>query len=318
MMHGLLKYLRMLATHNAGLKLLAIFLAIVSWYGIRKAISFEVTAPDVPLQVSPPEGFAIQFQSETAVDVTFRGSQEDIRLLDVKRLMVNVDMQNVAEAGSYEIALAPDQVEGARGVRPFRLHPARLRVELDREQEKTVPVRPRITGRPLFGQVDSVVSDPERVILRGPARKLQAVDQVHTVPIDVDGRIESFTRRTAIAQPSETWHARMVPSETHVEVTITATPARREWRRQPVRALVAPHGRIQSIEMDPERVDVVVHGRADVLERLDAPLVYVDCTDLKLDADHVLDIVVMVRDLEVETEVQPSNSTVTVHSERRQ
>ncbi len=309
-MKSLLRYIRAFVAHNAGLKLLALFLAVVSWYGIRKAISFEVTTPDVRVQVSPPEGFAIQYQSETTVDVTFRGSQEDIRFLDVKRLMVNVDMQHVAESGSYEMTLTPDHVEGARGVRPFRIHPTRLRVELDREEEKKVPVRPRITGRPLAGQVASVVSDPDVVTLRGPARKLQSVDQVHTVPIDVDGRIESFTRRTAIAQPGETWHARIVPNETQVDVTITSTPASREWPQQRVRALVAPHGRRQKIEIEPERVDIVVSGSAEVLERLDAPLVYVDCTDLKPDTSYDLDIVIMVRDLEVEVQAHPSIAKV--------
>lgn len=312
MLHGVLKSLRAFMTHNAGLKLLALFLATVSWYGIRKAISFEVTTPDVRLQVTPPEGFAVQYQSDASADVTFRGSQEDIRLLDVKGLVVNVDMQHVAVAGSYEIALTPDHVEGARGVRPFRLHPARLRVELDREEEKKVPIRPRITGRPLSGQVASAVSDPDTVILRGPARKLQAVDQVTTVPIDVDGRIESFTRRTALAQPGETWHVRMAPSETQVQVTITATPARRQWPGQPVRALIAPHGRKQSVTIEPDRVDVEVSGNADILDRLDAPLVYIDCTDLKPNTLYELEIMVAVRDLELEARTQPSNATVTV------
>ncbi len=311
-MNFLLKQIVSFFTVNSGSKLLALLLAVVTWYGIRRAISFEVTTPDVRVVVTPPPGFAIQYQSESHVDVTFRGSQEDIRLLDVKRLLVTAEMRHVDEPGSYELNLTPEHVEGARGVRPFRIHPTRLRAELDREEEKKVPVRPRITGRPLAGQVESVVSDPSVVTLRGPARQLRLVDQVHTVPIDVEGRIESFTRRVAMAQPGDTWYVQIDPDEVEVEVLITATPASREWPDQRVKAVVAAGGRRRRIQIEPQRVHVVANGNAEILDRLDSPLVYVDCVDLEPETSYELPVQVLVRDLDVETQTQPSSVTVMV------
>ncbi len=310
-MNTVRSHLKAFVTQNYGSKLLALFLAVVSWYGIRKTISFEVTTPDVRVAVIPPPGFAVQFQSEPVVDVTFRGSQEDIRFLDVKRLIVGVDLQHINEAGSHEIPLSPSQVQGARGVRPFRVHPSRLRVELDREEEKRVPVRARIVGRPLSGQVESVLSDPPLVTLRGPARKLQMIDQVVTLPVDVDGRIESFSRRIAVAQPSDSWTAHIMPTEIQVEVMITARPSSREWLRQPVLALVAPHARRQ-IEIEPALVDVTVRGNADVLDRLDALLVLIDCTELKSGASYDLPVSVRVPDLDLTARADPSSVRVTV------
>ncbi len=311
-MNFLLKQIVSFFTVNSGAKLLALLLAVVTWYGIRKAISFEVTTPDVRVVVTPPEGFAIQHQSETHVDVTFRGSQEDIRFLDVKRLLVTVDMRHVDEAGSYEVNLTPEYVEGARGVRPFRIHPSRLRVELDREEEKNVPVRPRISGRPLAGRVESVVSDPSVVTVRGPARQLQSVDQLNTVPIDVDGRIESFTRRVAMVQPGDTWYVQIDPDEVRVEVLISSRPASREWPDQRVKALIAAHARRRRIQIEPQRVHVLVSGSEEILDRLEAPLVYVDCMDLEPDTSYELPVQVLFRDMDVEAQAQPSSVTVIV------
>ncbi len=306
-----LVYIRTFATRNSGVKALALFLAIVSWYGIRRTISFEVTASDVRVEIMPPPGFAVQHQSETGVDITFRGSQEDIRFLNVKRLVVAVDMQQIQEAGSYEISLTAEQVKGARGVRPFSVHPGSLWVELDRKEEKKIPVKPRIVGRPLSGQVENINLDPEMVSLIGPARKLQIIDHLVTAPINVDGRTESFAQRTEIAQPSDSWHAQIVPSEIRVEVAITPAPSRRQWLRQPVLALVAPRAR-QKIAIEPAWVDVFVVGEPATLELLDKPLVTVDCTELEPGKEYDLPVTVTVRDLNAVTEAEPGMVRVVV------
>ncbi len=312
-MNTILARVKFYTTHNIGLKLLALFLAAASWYGIRKAISFEVTTPDVRLEITPPPGYAVQYQSEASIDVTFLGSQEDIRFLDVKQLEVAVGLKMVDADGPYEVFLAPEHVMGARGVRPIRLNPTRVRVELDREDEKQVPVRPRIVGRPLSGQVESSTSDPATVTLRGPARKLRQIDQVMTAPIDVDGRIESFARRVPILQPSDAWAARIAPSETMVEVIIAVTPAQRDWPQQPVLALLTPGSRYQ-VTIEPARVDITLTGKAETLDRLTdyRPRVTVDCTALKPNADYELPVHVTPPDLDVEIHTDPPGVRVTI------
>ena len=70
---------------NAGLKLLALILAALSFYAIRGVTSFEVRY-DVPVEVSVEKGTAILEQDAEAVQVTFRGSPEDLRHVEQSQL----------------------------------------------------------------------------------------------------------------------------------------------------------------------------------------------------------------------------------------
>ena len=244
-------------------KILSLGLAVISWYAIRDATSFEVVMRDVRLEIQVPDGMAIQNQSATSVDVTFRGSQEDTRLIDPARLRAVVDLR-AASAGSTELQIGPRIVEGVRGVRAVDVKPNRLRVSLDRESEKLMSVKGMWTGKPLLGQVESVTCDPPIVRVRGPARKLDATEMVYTSPVDVDGRIESFAKRSPVLPPSDTWGVRIEPPEVQLKIRIVQKSAEREWDNVPVMAMVPPGLSVNAV-FRPSQVSVMASGRSEVL-----------------------------------------------------
>jgi YbbR domain-containing protein len=246
--------------HNKGLKLLSLLMAAISWYVIQDAISFEVEIPDLRLQIQVQDGMAILNQSASTVDVTFRGSQEDIQRLDPRRLQAVVDMTQTEEV-SKEVALTPGMIRGVRGARAVAVHPARIHVTLDRQAEKRVPVKGRTVGSPLFGEVDAVICDPSTVLLRGSAAKLRTTDCVYTQPVDVDGRVESFVRRSTLQAPGDNWVAQMDPSDVQVKVNLTRRNATLERKGVAVNAIMDP-GRTLGIDIEPPTVDIVLMGRA--------------------------------------------------------
>lgn len=263
------------------LKLLALLLAVVSWYAIRGAIRFEITLPDVPVEIRVADGWAVQEQQTDTVRVTFRGSQEDIRLLDHKQIRAVADVRTNATVGTGEARLTPGHIKGMRGVRAIRVEPDRIQVSLDRESEKQVPVKSRTVGKPLAGAVEQTVCEPATVLLRGPDRRLRETEWVYTEPVEVDGRVESFVKRCRVAPPSDTWAPRIEPADVQVRVTITHTAESLEFKDVPVTALLPPGARY-GVDITPARVTIRVEGRAEALEplRRGMPKAFIDCVDL--------------------------------------
>jgi YbbR domain-containing protein len=229
---------------------------------------------------------AILHQSATSVDVTFRGSQDDIRLIDPNQIKAVVDLKAV-EAGTEEALVGPKSIEGVRGVRAVEVRPDRVWVTLDRESEKNVVVKGMYSGKPLLGQVESVVCDPPVVRLRGPARKLATAEFLYTAPVDVDGRIEPFAKRAPVLPPSDTWVARMEPSEVQVRINIVQKSGERQWDSLPVVTVVPPGVPVRTT-VKPGRVRVIVSGRSDLLEGMaDGHIkVLADCTGLAVPGEH--------------------------------
>jgi len=248
--------IRELFVKNKRLKLLSFVLATMTWYIIQDTISFEIEIPDVRLDIQVQDGMAILNQSASTVDVTFRGSQDDIQRLDTRRLQAVVELTRESNELSHEIILKPAMIKGVRGVRAVAIHPERIVVKLDRQAEKRVPVKGRTIGSPLFGQIDAVMCEPSTVLLLGPAQKLKTTECVYTQPVDVDGRVESFMRRTPVQAPGDNWVAHMEPSDVQVKVTIAGKSAGQLWKNIPVSAVVES-GSSLLVDLDPLSVDVI-------------------------------------------------------------
>ena len=286
-----LDLIRRILLENKGLKLLSLLMATLSWLMIRDAISLEVVIPDIRLQIRAREGMAILNQSASSVDVTVRGSQEDIQRLDPHRIQAIVELNDSGSAMSTDIEINPGMVHGVRGARAVAVQPTRIHVALDRQDEKRVPVRVRTTGVPLFGTVESATPDPATVLLKGPAARLRTTECVYTQPVDVDGRVESFLHRMALQAPGDNWVATMEPNEVQVKVTFVSQAGGKEWKAVPVKAVVDP-GQGVTIDIEPATVDVVVTGRSNELALVDTAQlrVFADCTGLSAPGTHTVPV----------------------------
>ncbi|NLB59956.1 MAG: YbbR-like domain-containing protein [Lentisphaerae bacterium] len=273
--------IKKLIFHNSGLKLLALLLAVASWLAIHETISFEVAIAEIPLQISTGRGWAVFHQSANAVTATFRGSQEDIRLIDPKQIKAVIDLRTNAVAGALEVTITPRMIQGVRGVRPVQIHPEHVRISLDHETEKMVPVKGRVAGKPFAGAVEAIICEPAAVSLRGPAQQLQQTEWLYTEPLDIEGRIEGFAKRCRVLPPSDTWSPQIEPAEVQVEVVIAEKMDSRLWKDVPLLAIGQP-GVSLKVEITPTRVSVRATGTSAALEGLGAaaPQAFVDCVDL--------------------------------------
>jgi len=251
-----------------GLKLLALVLASITWLYIRETTSFEDVVGDIPVEVLLPEGWAIQERSVNTVEVTFRGSQPDIRALSKSQVRLQVDVRNRDIEQNMLVKLDPSKVSSPRAVRAMYVDPPEMVLTLDRETDKVVPVRVDVLGQPPEGfDLESMTVTPSTITVHGPEQRLAGVDYVRTVPIEMEGRIRSFQVNRALVAPGENWQARMDVDRVRVEFTIVERSVRRDFSDVPVKALRSP-GSSRPIILTPALVDVSLRGRSDVMTNL--------------------------------------------------
>lgn len=255
--------------NNRTAKMMALVLAVVSWYGIRLAINFVKVVEDVPLTIRLDEGWAILDRSAQTVDVTFRGSQEDVRNLNASQVKVVIDLKGEVREGTRAIRLKPKFVSGSGAARAISIRPEEIVLSLDRQSEKKVPVKADLQGSTPDGfEVETVSCSPATVKLMGPQKRLAEVDSVRTVPVDIEGRTRSFKRlKVAILPPGENWVAKLDPETVAVEVSITERASTRTFTDIPVSVMTDPIMN-QRVVISSNRVSVTVRGRADLLRAI--------------------------------------------------
>ena len=264
--------------NNWQLKLLATGLAVLAFYGIRGATSFEVPY-DIPLKVEVGQGIAILDQPKT-VRVLFRGSQDDLRRLSQKEIAAVVRPKATDPTGSERITLGSGDIEGAPGVRVMQIDPRVVVLSFDRESEKVIPVaKPQTIGVPLIGKVELDYT-PREVTIRGSNLRLQNTKEVSTEPVDVDGRVESFTKRVKVLL-SDAGVSKVTPPEVTVTVNIVTRSVVREWTNVVVKGTV-PSGFAGVLKFEPAVVKVMMKGRPEEVGSIptNAVLAFVDCSGL--------------------------------------
>lgn len=251
---------------------LSVVLAVIVWTTIREAISFETVVRDVPIRIVTAEGMTVLEQSAEEADVWFRGAQSDLAQLERQNVRIEVTALSAGRAGEARqvVELRPMHVRSAGGARPVRIEPARIAFSVDREGERTVPVRAEFQDAPPEGyEIGAVTCTPAAVRLRGPLSRLEDIEWVRTSPIDLQGRMQSFRVRAPVVPPPGVPSARLEPDRVTVEVVMVEHAAQRTFDAVPILALLPP-GRGCRVEVQPPTVRVTLQGPAGLLERMDA------------------------------------------------
>lgn len=299
---------------NKGVKALSLVLAIAAWYAIQGGTNFEGTITDVPIKVYLPEGWSVLDRSADTVDVRFRGTREDIAYLNKDRVSVFIDLRNDPFKGVREIPLTVRQVEAPANARALSVRPTDLRLTLDRESEKNIAVKAEWTGKPAHGmEVEKVVCRPTFTTVRGPQKKLEALQTLQTRRIDIDGRTESFSERVSVDISKHDWITTLSPREVEVDVELIRQDVLRQTLDLPVRILTAA-GRPWTFAVEPVSARVILEGAPDVMARIEREPVslYVDCSRISDPAAYELPILAHAsRELYI-VEIDPPAAKVTV------
>jgi YbbR domain-containing protein len=273
--------LRNVLLNNWALKVLAIILALITYQSIKDTISFEVSF-ELPVEVEVEEGIAILNQDPRSVEVTFQGSQDDLGRLSHGQMKAVIRPKATNPSGSELLTITPSNIEGASGVIVVKIEPKDVKLTFDRETEKKVSIaKPKVIGTPLIGKVE-LDYEPKTATIKGPKGRLDEKNILDTEPVDVDGRVQSFTKKVRILPPADAMVTEIDPSEVEVKVSIVTDTVSRNWTNVPVTAMTQP-GAGHSITVDPPTVSIQLHGRKELIAEIKDKVLsaFVDCMPLK-------------------------------------
>ncbi len=225
--------IRELLRRNPGLKLASLVIAYVLWaWAVGQGPAIRQFA--VPLQVQPPS--------------------DDFLVIDVRpsevRVRVEGDPTTVRGIEAGEVyARHPLHLTGARpddGPRELRVHlrPQDIRqlppgihvtvldewvqVVLEPKLERAVPVKVAVEGDPATGyEVVRIVATPPRVRVTGPRSRVEALEQVVTDTVSIEGAsVTRVFRGLPVAAPEGVSQEKLVfdPPRVDVRVEIDQVP----------------------------------------------------------------------------------------------
>ncbi|HET7459655.1 MAG TPA: hypothetical protein VFJ82_00350 [Longimicrobium sp.] len=250
-------------TNQWRLKLASLALAIVLW-GVVTAE--QVTTQWIPVRVDAvvrdPDYLLDGGAEPATVRVRFRGPGRELWELALERPTLVLAVRNVGNARTF--ALDPNMVrvpEGLRGVEATDVRPGVVRLDLQRQVTRSVPVRARIGARSAerFVLQGRPSVTPSTVDLTGPEAALSAVEEVRTRAFEIVRDDSTFSQRVNLDTTG--LHGIRVSTQ---EVRVSGRVDRRSDRAFAVMAVAVPPGYVAT----PAQVEVHVSGAEPVVARL--------------------------------------------------
>ena len=265
------------------LLLFCFVLAFFAWQGIRKNIGLSIPVSNVTVDVDVPEGWAVWEKSVPRVNIEFRGSKENIAYLNNELLRVVIPVPDPEHGKEIIIPLEPKYLRNhPSGAKVVRFSPSEIVVKLDQEGERQLPVKAALKGSLPEGiEIDRIVCTPASVRVTGARQVLDDMENIHTEPLDLSERQDTFKESVRIALP-QAGRMRVEPDWVSVDVFIETRNSEASLEHVPVRILSAP-GEQRSITAEPTTIHVTVSGKKEQVERLRIEDVfsYVSCYDLE-------------------------------------
>ena len=153
----------------------------------------------VPVELrNVPRDLELTGDPVNSVDVRVRASPGLINSLETGKLLATIDLAGAAE-GERIVQLTPEVVQVPFGYRVVKITPSLLTLNLERTERKSVPVHPRVTGRPAAGyEIAAVASDPPEVRVAGPRSRVRQIESAFTEPVSVEGASASTAEAVGV------------------------------------------------------------------------------------------------------------------------
>jgi len=257
--------------HNFQLKGVALLLAVVSWVIVTQITNNETNISDVPVVITIPEGWAIRNQDVRSVDLTFRGTREDLLRLDERSIQVEVDLRDEEFTSTRSIPLTARMVTyTASNARVTQIEPNVVNLSFGREGSKDLPVLVTQSGQPPQGlTVESIQVEPSVVTLFGEQEVLETVSSLQTNPLNLTDRIRSFEQRVEVKVPTESWVGRVTPSRVLVKVTLAGVTEERRFEDIPLLTVHPVNQPVGLRSVSPDKVDVFLEASPQLLDALE-------------------------------------------------
>ena len=245
---------------NLALKLVSLGLAVLLWFVIGEKTSERGLSVPVELQNVPRE-LELVGEPTNVVDVRVRAAPSVIQRLTPGDVSARIDLSGV-RVGEHIVHLTSDDIRVPFGVRVVKITPSIITMGFERTMLKTVPIRPRVLGRPAPGyEVAEVAAEPGEVRVSGPKSRVQEMESAYTAPVSLDGANSTVVDTVNLGLDDPVLRVQGSP-----RVRVTA----RIREVQETRAIEGVEVEVRggTLPVAPARVRVVLTGPASALARV--------------------------------------------------
>ena len=117
---------------DTGLKIVALALAIITWVFVKAVTSDSRTVEGVQLEIRVKPGLTVSQASTKTVNVTVRGTTEDLRLASRNELFAVLDLTREDANVEIQTTLKPEIVRHPRRVQVVAVEPTNVTVRLEK------------------------------------------------------------------------------------------------------------------------------------------------------------------------------------------
>jgi YbbR domain-containing protein len=185
--------LQRLFVQNFGLKLISLLLAFGLWFVVARDPIAEIETR-VPIEFhNLPDNMEIDSATFTEAQIRVRGPERLIRRLTPNDVHVEMNLSGV-RPGQRTFDLTARQVRLPQDVDVVQIVPTQFQLSFDTLLNRTVVIRPRVTGTFASGlRIAQVTADPSSIAITGPRRRVEAVEIAITDPVDASGTVTHAT-----------------------------------------------------------------------------------------------------------------------------
>jgi YbbR domain-containing protein len=204
-------------TTNPWLKLASLVLAVVLWFFVvskgRSAIVM-----DVPIELKNIPAKLEVVDGPKTVNISIEGQERFLKKLREEDISVIIDLSEVRK-GKTSFSLSVDNIVLPHLLTVTKILPQTIKLMVDKQVKKDVPVRPIIVGSPAVGfLVEGIKVVPKMIQVEGPESIVAKVYTVKTESIDITGVTSSlhYSARVDISKEN----IRVDVSEVEVNIAV--------------------------------------------------------------------------------------------------
>jgi YbbR domain-containing protein len=266
---GVLKeYARDYIFENTGLKVLALLITAVLWLSVASRPVSQIPFRDVPIELrNIPESpqLVVSKYDTLSAQVYLTGPRDVLDTIRASELVVFADLTNI-EPGVRVVKLDLDSSRLPSGVTSQAVEPRIIRLTVEREVEREVPVVPRFEGEPPEGyEIISRNLSPATVHIVGAASHVRDITEVSTETVGLSDRTSQFTEKVAIdvGSPNVTIKSGD-PREAVLNLNIGEVRKERVIERVPI----IVQGNTQPVQTMPMFVRVTLFGARSAIDAM--------------------------------------------------
>jgi YbbR domain-containing protein len=246
---------------NLPLKIISLGLAVLLWYVIAGEKTSEMGV-SVPVELQNfPRDLELTGDPTNEVEVRLRASPGIIQRLGPGDISARIDVTGAVE-GERIVHLTGDSIRVPFGVQVVKVNPASITLNFERTQEKVVPIRPRLLGRPAAGyEVAESTTNPADVQVVGPKSRVHDMESAYTEPVSVEGARANVVERVHVGLDDPMLRIQGTP-RAEVTVRIREVHETRTFAGLPIDV------RNGEGQVRPAQVRVVLSGPASILAQI--------------------------------------------------